>query len=90
MGVVSLRETILQRLQQLDPSQGEGGATIAVDRILEAGDILPMVERFNLPREQLAQLRYPSLTEHEQLTVINFILDSVWGVSDLYKGESNE
>ncbi len=88
--MVSLRESVLQRLQQLDPSQGERGASIAVDRILEAGDILPMVERFNLPRERLAQLRYPSLTEHEQLTVINCILDSVWDVPDPHKGESNE
>lgn len=70
---------IAQRLNVLSPEQGLQGAGIALREAL-SGDTTSLVERFELPRNELAKLRDTSLTTADRLKLLDGVLTS-YGVS---------
>lgn len=49
-------QTVIEQLATMDPAQGLEGAALAV-RELNSGDITSLVERFELPRQTLKQIK---------------------------------
>lgn len=64
-----------QRLNLISPEQGLEGAAIAL-REAFSGDTQSLVERFELPRQELAKLRDTSITAAQRVEILNKVLDA--------------
>jgi hypothetical protein len=71
---LSTLNDLSQRLNLLSPEQGLEGAAIALREAL-AGDTTSLVERFELPRLELAKLRDASLTAAQRVEILNKVLE---------------
>lgn len=82
---VAALNDIAQRLNVISPEQGLEGAGIALREAL-AGDTRSLVERFELPRRELAVLRDASLSAADRVKLLDGVLTSYGVTSEVVAG----